>query len=137
MELQCYPWWNMTVENYRQCLVDGQCNFYICKTLYDFIRLYIPSVFALCLRITKKPVIDTCPQEKICTTDLYFCTHTRKTSAETIYINFPNSQKSQISKEQLTVYLVSLWLIILSQSAFTFSKFTIETLEQGVKYVQS
>ena len=29
------------------------------------------------------------------------------------------------------------WLVVLSQPAMTCSKLTIETLEQGVKYVQS
>ena len=34
-------------------------------------------------------------------------------------------------------YLVILMHVILSQSAFICSKLTIETLEQGVKYIQS
>ena len=42
-----------------------------------------------------------------------------------------------VYKNEITISLGFRWILHFSQPAFTCSKLTIETLEQGVKYVQS
>ena len=52
--------------------------------------------------------------------------------------NFLSAIFSQLKKKFPYIFVFSsVTRLNVSQPAFTFSKFTIETLEQGVKYVQS
>ena len=44
---------------------------------------------------------------------------------------------SQLSIRNVIIHTPDTGVFIITQPAFTFSKLTIETLEQGVKYVQS